>query len=45
MFDVRTVDLAGENRVDVARFLLEHDHNPIDLWVDDDALEIARRGA
>src|SRR5262245_18719631 len=31
-----------ENRVDVARFLLEHDHNPIDLWVDDDPLEIAR---
>ena len=31
-----------ENRVDVARFLLEHDHNPMDLWVDDDPLEIAR---
>ena len=31
-----------ENRVDVARFLLEHDHHPIDLWVDDDPLEIAR---
>jgi ankyrin repeat protein len=31
-----------ENRLDVARFLLEHDHNPIDLWVDDDPLEIAR---
>jgi len=31
-----------ENRVDVVRFLLEHDHNPMDLWVDDDPLEIAR---
>ena len=31
-----------ENRVDVARFLIEHDRNPIDLWVDDDPLEIAR---
>ena len=31
-----------ENRVEVARFLLEHDHNPIDLWVDDNPLEIAR---
>jgi ankyrin repeat protein len=31
-----------ENHVDVARFLLEHDHNPIDLWVDDTPLEIAR---
>jgi ankyrin repeat protein len=31
-----------ENRVDVARFLLEHDRNPMDLWVDDDPLEIAR---
>src|SRR4030095_6530607 len=31
-----------ENRVEVARYLLEHDHNPIDLWVDDDPLEIAR---
>lgn len=31
-----------ENRVDVARFLLEHDHNPLDLWVDDNPLEIAR---
>ena len=31
-----------ENRVDVARFLLEHDCNPMDLWVDDDPLEIAR---
>ncbi len=27
-----------ENRVDVARFLLEHDRNPLDLWVDDDPL-------
>ena len=31
-----------ENRIDVARFLLERDHNPLDLWVDDDPLEIAR---
>jgi ankyrin repeat protein len=31
-----------ENRLDIARFLLEHDHNPIDLWVDDDPLTIAR---
>ena len=31
-----------ENRLDVVRFLLEHDHNPLDLWVDDDPLEIAR---
>ena len=31
-----------ENRLDVARFLLEHDHNPIDLWVDGDPFEIAR---
>ena len=31
-----------ENRIDVVRFLLEHDHNPLDLWVDDDATEIAR---
>jgi ankyrin repeat protein len=30
-----------ENRVEVARFLLEHDHNPMDLWVDDSPLEIA----
>ncbi len=30
-----------ENRVDIARFLLEHDHNPLDLWVDDSPLEIA----
>lgn len=30
-----------ENRVDVARFLLEHDSNPLDLWVDDGAIEIA----
>ncbi|MGH9411365.1 MAG: ankyrin repeat domain-containing protein [Vicinamibacterales bacterium] len=32
----------GENHVDVARFLLEHDRNPMDLWVDDGPLEIAR---
>src|SRR5262245_54958378 len=31
-----------ENRIDVARFLLEHDRNPLDLWVDDDPLAIAR---
>ena len=31
-----------ENRLDVVRFLLDHDPNPIDLWVDDDPLEIAR---
>jgi len=31
-----------ENRVDVVRFLLEHDCNPLDLWVDDDPIEIAR---
>ena len=31
-----------ENRLDVARFLLEHDHNPLDLWVDGDPFEIAR---
>ena len=31
-----------ENRIDVVRFLLEHDPNPLDLWVDDDPIEIAR---
>jgi uncharacterized protein len=31
-----------ENRLDVVRFLLEHDRNPLDLWVDDNPLEIAR---
>jgi ankyrin repeat protein len=31
-----------ENRVDIAQFLLEHDHNPMDLWVDDSPLEMAR---
>jgi ankyrin repeat protein len=31
-----------ENRVDIARFLLQHDRNPLDLWVDDDPIEIAR---
>ena len=31
-----------ENRVDVARFLLDYDSNPMDLWVDDDPIEIAR---
>jgi len=31
-----------ENRVDVVRLLLEHDCNPLDLWMDDDPIEIAR---
>ena len=31
-----------ENRLDVVRFLLEHDFNPLDLWVDDGPFEIAR---
>jgi ankyrin repeat protein len=31
-----------ENRLDIARFLLERDHNPMDLWVDDSPVEIAR---
>jgi ankyrin repeat protein len=31
-----------ENRVDIAQFLLEHDHNPMDLWFDDSPLEMAR---
>ena len=31
-----------ENRVDVVRFLLEHDRNPMDQWVDDSPIEIAR---
>jgi Ankyrin repeats (3 copies) len=31
-----------ENRIDVVRFLLEHDCNPLDLWMDDDPIEIAR---
>ena len=31
-----------ENRVAIARFLLERDRNPLDLWVDDDPIEIAR---
>jgi ankyrin repeat protein len=31
-----------ENRIDVVRFLLEHDNDPLDLWVDDDPMEIAR---
>ena len=31
-----------ENRLDVARLLLEHDRNPVDVWVDDSPLEIAR---
>ena len=30
-----------ENRIDVARFLLEHDSYPLDLWVDDNPIEIA----
>jgi uncharacterized protein len=31
-----------ENRLDVTAFLLERDPNPLDLWVDDNPLEIAR---
>jgi ankyrin repeat protein len=31
-----------ENRIDLVRFLLEHDRNPLDLWVDDGPIEIAR---
>ena len=31
-----------ENRIDVVRFLLEHDANPVDLWMDDSPIEIAR---
>jgi ankyrin repeat protein len=31
-----------ENRIDIVRFLLEQDRNPLDLWVDDDPIEIAR---
>jgi ankyrin repeat protein len=31
-----------ENRLGIAQFLLEHDHNPMDLWVDDSPLEMAR---
>jgi ankyrin repeat protein len=31
-----------ENRLDIARFLLERDRNPMDLWFDDSPLEIAR---
>jgi len=31
-----------ENNVDIARFLLQHDRNPMDLWVDDNPIEIAR---
>ncbi len=31
-----------ENRIDVVRFLLEHDCNPLDLWMDEDPIEIAR---
>ena len=31
-----------ENRIDVVRLLLEHDCNPLDLWMDDDPIEIAR---
>ena len=31
-----------ENRIDVVRFLIEHDCNPLDLWMDDDPIEIAR---
>ena len=31
-----------ENRVDVARLLMDYDSNPLDLWVDDSPFEIAR---
>jgi hypothetical protein len=31
-----------ENRIDVVRFLLEHDRNLLDLWVDDDPIAFAR---
>ena len=31
-----------ENRLDVVRFLLARDSNPLDLWVDDSPIEIAR---
>ena len=31
-----------ENQIDVVQFLLAHDTNPLDLWVDDDPIEIAR---
>jgi ankyrin repeat protein len=31
-----------ENQTEVVRFLLEHDPNPLDLWVDDSPIEIAR---
>ena len=31
-----------ENRLDVVPFLLEHDPNPLDNWVDDGPIEIAR---
>jgi ankyrin repeat protein len=31
-----------ENRIDVVRFLLVHDCNPLDLWMDSDPTEIAR---
>src|SRR5687768_7153240 len=31
-----------ENRIEVARLLLELDTNPLDLWVDDSPIEIAR---
>lgn len=31
-----------ENRLEVARVLLDHDPNPMDLWIDDSPLEIAR---
>jgi ankyrin repeat protein len=31
-----------ENRLEVVRFLLEHDYNPLDLWIDDSPVQIAR---
>ena len=30
-----------ENRTNVVRFLLDHDPNPLDVWIDDDPIEIA----
>src|SRR4030095_15479198 len=31
-----------ESRIEVVRFLLEHDCHPLVLWMDDDPIEIAR---
>ena len=32
----------SENRIEVVRFLLDHDGDPLDVWVDDNPVEIAR---